>query len=128
MTSKVFCGNLPWTAGDQELASAMASFGEVTDAKVITDKETGRSRGFGFVTFASEDAANAALKAQSVDIGGRSVRIDAANDGGGGGGRRGGGGNSGGRPAPRVEERRGRPGRQGGGEEDDRRGRRRDRY
>jgi cold-inducible RNA-binding protein len=106
MGNKVFCGGLPWATGDAELASAMAAFGDVTDAKVITDKETGRSRGFGFVTFASEDSATQAVSAQTLEVGGRTVRIDSANDRGGGGG---GGGGGGARPAPRSDDRGGRP-------------------
>jgi cold-inducible RNA-binding protein len=110
MGNKVFCGGLPWATDDQQLAEALSEFGEVKEAKVISDKETGRSRGFGFVTFASEDSAAQALKAQNFMIEGRQVRIDAANDSGsrGGGGARPGGG---GRSAPRHDD--------GGGRRDD---------
>ncbi len=51
MSKKLFVGSLSWNTSDGELNDAFARFGEVTEAKVITDRETGRSRGFGFVTF-----------------------------------------------------------------------------
>jgi RNA recognition motif-containing protein len=77
-----------------------APFGDVVEAKVITDRESGRSRGFGFVTFENADMANAA-KEQLADseLDGRTIRVDNATErssgGGGGGGGRGGGGGGG---------------------------------
>jgi len=93
MSKKVFCGGLPWSADDSDLSAAMSHFGAVEDAKVITDRETGKSRGFGFVTFASEEDAAQAVAAATITMDGRTVRIDHAEDKGrGGGGRRDGGG------------------------------------
>ncbi len=57
MSNKLFIGGLSWDTNDQGLRDAFAPFGTVSDAKVITDRETGRSRGFGFVTYADEGAA-----------------------------------------------------------------------
>ncbi len=57
MTKKLFVGGLSWGTTDSELKEAFASYGEITEAKVITDRETGRSRGFGFVTFARDEDA-----------------------------------------------------------------------
>jgi hypothetical protein len=99
MSNKIFCGGLSWDTNDQGLQAAMTEFGPVREAKVITDRDTGRSKGFGFVTF--EDAADAesAVAAGSLELDGRTVRIDLANDkprGGGRGGRGGGGGGRGG--------------------------------
>ncbi|MCB9785241.1 MAG: RNA-binding protein [Deltaproteobacteria bacterium] len=92
---KLFCGGLSWNTTDDSLREAFEAFGEVTEAKVVLDRETGRSRGFGFVTFtdaAAADEAIAKMDGQSLD--GRSIRVNEAEDkrGGGGGGRRGGGG------------------------------------
>ena len=55
MTKKLFVGNIAWEIGAEELKQAFSKFGEVVDAFVATDKYTGRSRGFGFVTFAKEE-------------------------------------------------------------------------
>ena len=101
MSKKVFCGGLPWEADDSDLEAAMSHFGSVQEAKVVMDRDTGKSRGFGFVTFASDEDASQACQVGTVEmnVGGRNrtVRIDEANDrpqrggGGGGGGGRGGG-------------------------------------
>mmetsp|Transcript_1826 Transcript_1826/g.4328 ORF Transcript_1826/g.4328 Transcript_1826/m.4328 type:complete len:90 (+) Transcript_1826:78-347(+) len=80
--TRLFVGNLSWSTTDESLWSAfegVAGPNSVTDAKVITDRYTGRSRGFGFVTFASADQANTAISnmnGQEVD--GRPVRVDLA--------------------------------------------------
>jgi RNA recognition motif-containing protein len=57
MSAKVFVGGLPWAVDDEGLRDAFASFGEVVEAVVVKDRETGRSRGFGFVTFADNSQA-----------------------------------------------------------------------
>jgi len=102
MGNKLFVGNLSWDTTDASLYEAFAQFGEVTEAKVITDRDTGRSRGFGFVTFADSAAgekASSALDGSTLD--GRQIRVNEAQDrrsgggGGGGGGYRGGGGGGG---------------------------------
>ena len=62
MSNKLFVGGLPWAADDERLKQEFASFGEVTEAIVIRDRDTGRSRGFGFVTFAEADACKAAIE------------------------------------------------------------------
>ncbi|KAG2267041.1 hypothetical protein Bca52824_074120 [Brassica carinata] len=61
MSTKLFVGGLSWGTDDQSLREAFSNFGEVIDSKVIVDRETGRSRGFGFVNFPDESAANAAI-------------------------------------------------------------------
>jgi RNA recognition motif-containing protein len=100
MSKKLFVGGLDWNTTDEGLRQAFTQFGDVTDAKVITDRETGRSRGFGFVTFSDGAAAMAAISAMDgQNIDGRSVRVNEAQDkggGGGGGGSRGGFGGGGG--------------------------------
>lgn len=120
MSNKLFVGGLSWDTNDAGLRDAFTAFGEVVEAKVITDRETGRSRGFGFVTFTEPDHAKAAMEemdGKSLD--GRAVRVNIAEEkrprsggGGGGGGFRGGGGGGGG----------GRDDRGGGGGGRDRRG------
>ena len=66
MSTKLFVGSLPWSASDEDLQNAFAAHGNVLSAKVVTDKETRRSRGFGFVEFETESEANAALQALSA--------------------------------------------------------------
>ena len=93
MSKKHFVGGLDWNTSDQSLLAAFGEFGTVTEAKVIMDRETGRSRGFGFVTFennADGDKAVAQMDGKTLD--GRTVRVTEAQDktGGGAGGGRGG--------------------------------------
>ncbi len=98
MGNKLFVGGLAWATDDQGLREAFESFGEVQEAVVIKDRETGRSRGFGFVTMSSGEEAESAIKAMDgTQLDGRSIRVNEAQErgGGGGGGRRGGGGGGG---------------------------------
>ena len=99
MGNKLFIGGLSWGTTDEDLHAAFGAFGTVSEAKVITDRETGRSRGFGFVTFSTSDEAAAAIQEMDgKDLGGRTVRVNEAQQrssgprggggGGGGGGRR----------------------------------------
>lgn len=72
-------GSLPWSIDDQKLQEAFEEHGEVVSAKVITDRETGRSRGFGFVEMATEDSANSAISAlNNSDFGGRNIVVNVA--------------------------------------------------
>lgn len=97
---KIYIGNLPWSAGEAEVRDFFAPFGEVHSVAVITDRETGRSRGFGFVEMDDEAAEKAINEANGRDMGGRPLRVNEAQQrggprgggGGGGGGPRGGGG------------------------------------
>jgi len=87
--SKLYIGNLSWNTGDDSLRSAFEQFGQVLDSIVMRDRDTGRSRGFGFVTFSQEteaDDAIASMDEQELD--GRRIRVNKANarSGGGGGG------------------------------------------
>jgi len=103
MSNKLFVGGLSWGTDDDQLRDAFSEYGPVTEAKVIRDRETGRSRGFGFVTMADGQSAQSAQQAMDgAELDGRTVRVNEAEDrrqgGGGGGGRgRGGGGGGGGR-------------------------------
>ncbi|KAI8842615.1 hypothetical protein BJ741DRAFT_591415 [Chytriomyces cf. hyalinus JEL632] len=79
--TKLFVGNLSWGTTDDSLVQAFSAYGSVTDAIVLKDRETGRSRGFGFVTMESADAAQAAIDAlNEQDLDGRTVRVNIAND------------------------------------------------
>ncbi len=99
---KIFVGNLAWKVDDQELENMFAKYGEVQSAKVISDRETGRSRGFGFVEMEDGAADDAIEGLNGVEIDGRDLRVNEANDrpersGGGGRGGSGGSGGGGGR-------------------------------
>jgi RNA recognition motif-containing protein len=103
MSSRLYVGNLSYDTDTESLRVAFAAAGEVTDAHVVTDRESGRSRGFGFVTMATPDLAKKAIETMNgANIDGRAVRVNEAEErprgggGGGGGGRGGGGGGFGG--------------------------------
>ena len=100
MSNKLFVGGLSWNTDDHGLRTAFEAFGSVEDAKVICDRETGRSRGFGFVTFSDENDAQTAINEMNgSDLDGRTLNVNIAQDrrSGGGGGRGGGGYGGGGR-------------------------------
>ena len=81
MSKKVFVGGISWNTDNEGLREAFERFGEVVDAKVITDRETGRSRGFGFVTFADDDSASQAInEMDGQDLDGRTVKVNEAQD------------------------------------------------
>ncbi|XP_071701369.1 glycine-rich RNA-binding protein-like [Rutidosis leptorrhynchoides] len=93
---RCFVGGLAWATSDRSLEEAFSQYGEVVDSKIINDRETGRSRGFGFVTFKDEQALKDAIEGmngQSLD--GRNITVNEAQSRSGGGG--GGGGGYGGR-------------------------------
>jgi RNA recognition motif-containing protein len=97
MSKKLFVGSLSWNINDQGLREAFEPFGEISEAVVITDRDSGRSRGFGFVTFIDDEAADKAISAlDGTELDGRPVKVNVARersrDGGGGGGYGGGGG------------------------------------
>ena len=93
MGKKLFVGGLSWDTDDAGLHAAFSRFGEMTEAKVITDRDTGRSRGFGFVTFTDAAAARAAEQEMNGSVlDGRSLKVNEAQDRRGGGGGGGGGG------------------------------------
>ncbi|KAL0639663.1 hypothetical protein Q9L58_001230 [Maublancomyces gigas] len=88
--SKLFVGGLAWHTDDDTLRAKFAEFGVVEEAVVVKDRDTGRSRGFGFVRFTNDDDATSAMNAMNdVEFDGRRIRVDKATDrrqGGGGGG------------------------------------------
>ena len=76
--NKLFVGNLPWSATADSLREMFSPYGEVTDAFIPTDRETGRSRGFGFVTFANEADAEKALEKDGFQLEGRAIKVNMA--------------------------------------------------
>ena len=97
MGSKLYVGNLSYNATGSELEQLFSAHGTVQSAEVIQDRDTGRSKGFGFVQMGSDEEAQAAIAAlNGSDQGGRTITVNEAKPredrGGGGGGSRGGGG------------------------------------
>ena len=98
MGKKLYVGNLPYNVSDSDLEQMFAPYGAVQSAQVIMDRDTGRSKGFGFVEMGSDQEAQAAIAALSgKQVGGRSLTVNEAKprEGGGGGGRGGYGGGGG---------------------------------
>jgi hypothetical protein len=107
MGNKLYVGNLPFSSTDDSLRDVFGQVGTVTDVMIALDRQTGRSRGFGFVTFSTDEEAAAAVeKFHGTDLDGRTIQVNEARPredrprtgggGGGGGGYRGGGGGGGG--------------------------------
>lgn len=88
--NKIYIGNLSFSVSSDELRDAFAKYGDITEATIIKERDTGRSKGFGFVTFSDESAATSALEADGTSIKDRPIRVSIAKDEKGG--RRGGGG------------------------------------
>jgi hypothetical protein len=105
MGNKLYVGNLPYSVRDEDLQQSFSQFGSVTSAKVMMERDTGRSKGFGFVEMGSDAEAQAAINGMNgQSLGGRSVVVNEARPmearpprsfGGGGGGGYGGGGGGG---------------------------------
>jgi hypothetical protein len=104
MGNKLYVGNLPYSVRDEDLQQAFSQYGSVSSAKVMMERDTGRSKGFGFVEMGSDAEAQAAISGMSgQSLGGRSVVVNEARpmesrpprSGGGGGGYGGGGGGGG---------------------------------
>jgi len=103
--NRLYVGNLSWDTSQEALSDWFRECGEVVDAKIMTDRDTGRSRGFGFVTMSSEDEAQTAIEQlNGQELDGRSITVNEARerterrsyDGGGGGGYQDRGGHGGG--------------------------------
>lgn len=81
MSKKLFVGGLSWNTDDTLLRQSFERFGSVSDAKVILDRETGRSRGFGFVTFDDDEAAHSAIsEMDGSNLDGRDIRVNEAQE------------------------------------------------
>jgi RNA recognition motif-containing protein len=99
--SKIYVGNCPFDVTEQQLRDVFSTYGEVSSVSVITDRDTGRPRGFAFVEMSDSSAAQAAIRGvNGTELGGRTLNVNEARPkgnggGGGGGGGRGGGGGGG---------------------------------
>lgn len=79
MSKKLFVGSLSWDTNDAALRNAFSPHGEISEAVVISDRDSGRSRGFGFVTFEDDESADKAVAAlNGTDLDGRTIRVDVA--------------------------------------------------
>ncbi len=79
MNNKLFVGSLPWGVDDAQLGELFAPYGEVLSARVVTDRESGRSRGFGFVEFANAESAQSAIEALDGSmVEGRAINVSVA--------------------------------------------------
>ncbi len=103
MSTKLFVGNLDFKVTENDLQDAFAAYGTVVEANLVTDRTTGRPRGFGFVTMSSQEEAQKAIEGlNGKEMAGRAIAVNIArpreegSGGGGGGGRRGYGGGRGG--------------------------------
>ena len=97
--NKLYVGNFPFSVDEAQLRELFSDYGDISELAMITDRETGRSKGFAFITFATQQAAEKALELDGKDLGGRKLRVNIAQErerkGGGGRGGRGGGGGGG---------------------------------
>ena len=102
--AKIYVGNLPYSTDNDDLESHFKQYGEISEVKLIMDRETGRSKGFAFITFADQQSAQASLASNETEFQGRKIKVNIAKDdntrssggGAGGGFRRGGNGGGGG--------------------------------
>jgi len=77
--NRLYVGNLPYSTTEEELREAFSAFGTVLSSTIIVDRESGRSKGFGFVEMSTEEEATAAMNAMNnADFGGRTLRVDKA--------------------------------------------------
>ena len=78
MTKSLYVGNLPWSATEEEVRNLFATHGNVSSVKLISDRETGRARGFGFVEMDDSDASSAVEALDGTSFGGRTLRVNEA--------------------------------------------------
>lgn len=90
--NKLYVGNLPYTVNDAQVRDRFSKYGEIDELALIMDRDTGRPKGFAFVTFATQQAGEQALAENGKDVGGRTIRVNIAEErkprGGGRGGSR----------------------------------------
>ena len=93
--NKLYIGNLPFSVDDAQVRALFTPYGEISELSLIMDRDTGRPKGFGFITFANQSSAEKALEQNGKELGGRALRVNIATDkprtsgprGGGGGAR-----------------------------------------
>ena len=102
--NKLYVGNFPYSVDEAQLRDLFSAYGQISDLAMIMDRDTGRPKGFAFITFAQQQSAEKALEQNGRDLGGRPLKVNMAMErdsrggggGGGRGGRPGGGGGGGG--------------------------------
>jgi RNA recognition motif-containing protein len=80
MTKTIYVGNLPWSTTEESLAQAFSQYGPVQSCRIVTDRETGRSRGFGFVEVADEDTEQIITASQGMTLEGRVLTVNEARE------------------------------------------------
>jgi cold-inducible RNA-binding protein len=95
--NKLYVGNFPYSVDESQLREMFSAYGEIQEIALIKDRETGRSKGFAFITFASQQSAEKALGLNGKEVDGRALKVNMAQEkeSRGGGGRGGGGGGAG---------------------------------
>ena len=78
--TKIFIGNIPWVFIEQDLEEVFNKYGKIIQSKIIQDNNTGRSRGFGFITFENKDSANASLEMHNSTFEGRNIRVELVDE------------------------------------------------
>ncbi len=78
MSKSIYVGNLPWSASEDDVRQLFQAYGEVQSVKLISDRETGRARGFGFVEMEDEEATKAIEALENYSFGGRTLRVNEA--------------------------------------------------
>jgi cold-inducible RNA-binding protein len=78
--SKIYVGNLPFSTSEADLNDLFCQYGQIVECKLISDRYTGRSKGFAFITFGSDQEANGSLVANGTDMDGRQIRVNIAED------------------------------------------------
>lgn len=96
--SKIYVGNFPYTVDESQLRDLFSPYGEIEELALIMDRDTGRPKGFAFITFSAQQAAEKALELNGKELGGRPLKVNMANEKPAGGRGGGGGGGGGGRP------------------------------
>jgi len=92
--NKLYVGNFPYSVDEAQLRGIFSQYGEISELALIMDRDTGRPKGFGFLTFATQAAAEKALEQNGKDVGGRPLKVNVATDKPRTGGFRGGGNRS----------------------------------
>jgi RNA recognition motif-containing protein len=90
--NKLYIGNFPYSVNESQIRDMFSGYGDISELNLIMDRDTGRPKGFGFITFATQAAAEKALELNGRDVGGRALKVNVATDKPrtGGGGRSGG--------------------------------------
>ncbi|HET7649615.1 MAG TPA: RNA-binding protein [Gammaproteobacteria bacterium] len=78
--NKLYVGNFPYSVDESQIRGMFSGYGEISELNLIMDRDTGRPKGFGFITFATQAAAEKALELNGRDVGGRALKVNVATD------------------------------------------------